>query len=406
MARKVSFALDSWIRDLSNSSKGDVRDHHCGILLNLRLVQLDMSFLCAAIKFWNPQTHSFCFNNNEITPLPEEVGAIIGWPNDSPPCSPNLSEFFYKFFENFLGLEGRKISEIVHGHEVNLLKLIDHFRTMGRISSAHRIRALIFCLFCHYLFPHKSENYGFAPVIAIVEQCEVGRSPSLLCCGELLLALDDLKKDPSAPMTCCPYILQIWLMERLTLIAPPENMESYNTKSYCTRKRLYTSRFDDGWAQYFANKEFSIRWVVPWWHIERMMTSDDREGLTISGLWTLLMRQYGRKQVIPDRDTVRPTNRAIVSRSLKRWGDFWMAQPKLDVLDLDDCDATTSQFYKKWMSTNNATARAEYRVAKGKDSNRKRPLESETSYEPTPKRSKRNNASSVKDRLGPKVAPV
>ncbi|KMS96332.1 hypothetical protein BVRB_9g226030 [Beta vulgaris subsp. vulgaris] len=197
-------------------------------------------------------------------------------------------------------------------------------------------------------------------------------------------------------------------MERLTLIAPPENMESYNTKSYCTRKRLYTSRSDDGWAQYFANKDFHIRWVVPWWHIERMMTSDDREGLTISGLWTLtsyfparLMRQYGRKQVIPDRDTIRPANQSIVSRSLKRWGDFWMAQPKLDVLDLDDCDATTSRFYKKWMSTNNATARAER-----KDLNRKRPSESETSYEPTPKRSERNNASTVKDRLGPKVAPV
>jgi hypothetical protein len=210
MARKVDFALDSWIRDLSSTVKGDIRDHHCSVFLTFRFVKIDIAFLLAAIKFWNPRTHSFCFNNNEITPLPEEINAIIGWPMDHPPCAPDLSEFFYQFFENFMGLEKRNVSNIVFGHEVDLLRLIDHFRTMGRISDAHRRRVLIFCLFCHYLFPQKSENFGLASVISVVEQCEVGRSPSLLCCGEMLLALDDLEKDPyNAPMTCCPHILQV-----------------------------------------------------------------------------------------------------------------------------------------------------------------------------------------------------
>ncbi len=202
-------------------------------------------------------------------------------------------------------------------------------------------------------------------------------------------------------------------MERLSLIMPPENMESYNTKSYCTRKRSYLSRSEDSWVRYFASGEAVIRWVVPWWRIQRMMTSDDEEGLTISGLRALtfyfpvrLMRQYGRKQVIPDRDTRRPPNHSIVKRSLKRWVDFWVARPKLEVLDLEERDANTSRFYKKWMTATNATARADHRAAERNELKKKRPLDDKDAFVPNPKRSERTTANSVKDRLGPRTAPV
>lgn len=209
MDRNIEYALDCWTRDLSNSMKSEIRTYHCDVLAHLRLVRLDMPFLHAAIRFWDPNTHTFRFNNNEITPLPEEIGAIIEWPKDGLPCMPDFSEFYYQFFENFLGLEKHEVADIVHGHEVNLLKLVSRFRGMGRISPAFRRRAFIYCLFCHYLFPYTSENLGIAPVISIVEQCEVGRSPTMLCAGELMLSLDDLKKDPSFPLTCCPIILQV-----------------------------------------------------------------------------------------------------------------------------------------------------------------------------------------------------
>ena len=86
--------------------------------------------------------------------------------------------------------------------------------------------------------------------------------------------------------------------------------------------------------------------------------------------------------------------------------DFWVARPKLEVLDLDERDATISRFYKKWMAATNATAHADHRAAERNEFKKKRPLEDKDAFVPNPKRSERTTASSVKDRLGPRTAPV
>lgn len=211
MARNFEFALDAWVRDLSKEEKAMLRDYHCEILVSLRFVRLDFNFLLAAFRFWNPNTHTFCFRNNEITPLPEELSAIVNWPFDNPPCVPNVSEYYYNEFGQFLGLENQTLHRIVHGLEVNLIALIDHFRGMGRVSPAHRRRALVFCLFCRFLFVHEVSNYGRASLLSIIEQCELSKSPMPLCTGELMLSLDILHNDPASVITGCPHVLQVQL---------------------------------------------------------------------------------------------------------------------------------------------------------------------------------------------------
>ena len=209
MASNISHSIDCWARDLPSSLKTDIRNHHAGTLMNLRLVHLDKAFLLAALRYWDIETHAFRFRNNEITPLPEEIGAILDWPKDLPPCLPDLSEFYYRFFERFLGLERRHVADMIHGHNVDLVKLIHHFRSMGYISPAHRRRAFIYCLFCQHLYIHEDGNCGLAPIIGIVEQFEVGRSPAMLCAGELLLCLDEAKTNPTCLFRRCPIILQV-----------------------------------------------------------------------------------------------------------------------------------------------------------------------------------------------------
>ena len=209
MASNISHSIDCWARDLPSSLKTDIRNHHAGTLMNLRLVHLDKAFLLAALRYWDIETHTFRFRSNEITPLPEEIGAILDWPKDLPPCLPDLSEFYYRFFERYLGLERRHVADMIDGHNVNLVKLIHHFRSMGYIGAAHRRRAFIFCLFCQHLFIHEDGNCGLAPIIGVVEQFEVGRSPAMLCAGELLLCLDEAKTNPTCLFKRCPIILQV-----------------------------------------------------------------------------------------------------------------------------------------------------------------------------------------------------
>ena len=198
MERNFELALNDWLATLSSREKGDLDECHCGMLAALRYVQLDTNLLYAAVNFWNPETHCFCFREKEITPLPEELGAIIVWPADGLPCL-------------FLGLDSRALRKIVHGREIDLIALVEHFKTVDARRKVYRRRALVLCLFARFLFANNDPSVGHASLITIVEQCEAGRNPMPLCAGELFMTLDRLKRDPHAPWASCPYLLQVQL---------------------------------------------------------------------------------------------------------------------------------------------------------------------------------------------------
>lgn len=209
MARNFELALNEWLKALSPREKGELGDYHCEMLASLRYVQLDINLLYAAISFWDPATHCFCFREKEVTPLPEELGAIICWPADGLPCLPNISDYFCNDYERFLGLDSRALRKIVHGREIDLIALVEHFKNVDACRKIYRRRALVLCLFARFLFANNDPSIGHASLITVVEQCEAGRTPMPLCTGELFVTLDRLKRDPHAPLTSCPYLLQV-----------------------------------------------------------------------------------------------------------------------------------------------------------------------------------------------------
>src|SRR5918999_3199127 len=147
MSKNFESALAAWLRSLTGEENRWLDDHHCGVLATLRFATLDINLLNAAIGFWDPRTHCFNFRNNELTPLPEELGAIINWPSSELPCVPNITDYFYADFERYLGLDARAMQKIVHGREVDLHKLVDHFKSCPPARKLFRKRALLFCLF-------------------------------------------------------------------------------------------------------------------------------------------------------------------------------------------------------------------------------------------------------------------
>lgn len=207
MARNFESELDDWLRSIDLAELKALKEYHCEVIPTLRFLKLDYNFLIGAIHFWNPSTHSFVFHNNELTPLPEELSAIVNWPIDCPPCYSKIYDSYSHDLERFLGLDNGKSWKLVHRREVDLIGLIDHFKQNPNM--VFRRRALVYCLFCRFLFMHNSNGYGLTSVVNIVEQCEVGRSPMVVCAGELMLALDDMKKNNVKALTGCPHILQV-----------------------------------------------------------------------------------------------------------------------------------------------------------------------------------------------------
>ena len=91
------------------------------------------------------------------------------------------------------------------------------------------------------------------------------------------------------------------------LVAPPENMESYNRKGFTVRPMVYGRLSLDEWRCALSGIESCIRWVVPWWGIAAMRHSPGSTSLRVPSLIMLVfysparvMRQYGLKQEIPN----------------------------------------------------------------------------------------------------------
>src|SRR5918992_4413281 len=102
-------------------------------------------------------------------------------------------------------------------------------------------------------------------------------------------------------------------MERLSLIEPPVHLERYNPKGFFSRKRLHGSLTQHEWSLILTDEKMLVRWSIPWWRIQKMVDTRKSSYVRIAGLNTLtfyfpvrLMRQYGKKQQIPDVDTLRP----------------------------------------------------------------------------------------------------
>lgn len=51
--------------------------------------------------------------------------------------------------------------------------------------------------------------------------------------------------------------MQIWLMEHLRLIDPPENMESYNKRGFIARKKSFTKKYFEDWTSFFGDDELA-----------------------------------------------------------------------------------------------------------------------------------------------------
>ena len=76
MAQPSQDPVVTLIRQISDWTSPDLKQFSA--LRYLHRVQVDFSFLKAAVSFWDPWNHVFNFNGHELCPLLEEFSAILG----------------------------------------------------------------------------------------------------------------------------------------------------------------------------------------------------------------------------------------------------------------------------------------------------------------------------------------
>src|SRR6187397_611428 len=94
-------------RSLNARDRKELDLFHSGGICGIKGVYLDLDFIHTALEFWNVDTHCFRIGYDEISPLPEEFGAILGFPAIELIAIPRIGAFYYKDFERFFNLKER-----------------------------------------------------------------------------------------------------------------------------------------------------------------------------------------------------------------------------------------------------------------------------------------------------------
>ena len=202
--------MDEWCRHLTAKDKKALDLSHMGGMFGVKGMSLDIDFIYSAIDYWNIDTHCFRFFHDEICPLPEEFGAIIGYYSTDLAVMPRINEYYYKDFEHFFDLRGTALKHIVHGNIVDLTEFAHYFYDNPNPDfRVYKRRAFLYCLFNQLLLVSGKDNEGQSIIISVIEQVESGRNPMPLIVGETMLWLDALRKDSRAPLRGSPILLHV-----------------------------------------------------------------------------------------------------------------------------------------------------------------------------------------------------
>ena len=211
--------INRWVHSFDFSTKSNFIGYKLEGIKALRNVKIKWDFLRATMKFWDTEDHVSLFKIAELCPTIEEFSTILGYDPDKKfvvvSCDPRHREVL----SSALGLPTSITSSMIEGHMVNLHAVVSRLinkRTHGVTENMQKNFGLALCFVGEFLLCSRRLGFVDARATGIVSQ--VKRAIIL----QTLLGLDSvfLGKE-SQNFLVSPLILQIWLMERLVMIATP-----------------------------------------------------------------------------------------------------------------------------------------------------------------------------------------
>ena len=116
--------INRWVHGFDFSAKTNFTAYKLEGIKALRNVKIQWDFLCAAVKFWNPEDHVFQFKTIELCPTIEEFSTILGYDRSKNfvviSCDPKHRESL----SDVLDLPTSITSSMVEGHMVNLCAIV------------------------------------------------------------------------------------------------------------------------------------------------------------------------------------------------------------------------------------------------------------------------------------------
>ena len=180
-------------------------------------MKIKWDFLCAAVKFWDPEDNVFWFNTTELCPKIEEFYAILGYDPSKKfvavSCDPRHKESLSDAF----GLSTSITDSMIEGRMVNLCAIISRLIekcTYGVTNNMQKNFGLVLCMVGKLFLCTGRRGFMDARAISVVNQIKDGDNHVSLILAETLLGLDDVfHGEETQNFLGSPLTLQIWLME-------------------------------------------------------------------------------------------------------------------------------------------------------------------------------------------------
>ncbi|KAJ4963980.1 hypothetical protein NE237_023919 [Protea cynaroides] len=235
-------ALNSWISSMLDDDNEVLGRLHLHPIAHMRGMVLCWDMLCNAAQFWVPSLHLFRFGLVETCPTYEEFRFCFLSPRDGEILRPSLKEDYTEDIMRFFGWSHDEMRHFMLGRSLDVLAIVRAFgdhRIGSRTYHSHRENAFLFCILSRFLL--RSGARGASPaIIDVVHQLKKGYDLIPTVLAETRKGLDVMKETRShqgETFTGSPYLLQVWLCERLRLVKPVTN-DRFWVKHYRVRTLL------------------------------------------------------------------------------------------------------------------------------------------------------------------------
>ncbi|KAI8542869.1 hypothetical protein RHMOL_Rhmol08G0173600 [Rhododendron molle] len=262
--------------------------------------------------------HVFRNYDNEMCPTVEEFQAYLpGFANFDVLAVPPIQENMSHLLRMKLNISEELTASIIHDGELDIPRLIELYGPDGilenHVEQAHKRFAFSICALAAYaLVP---ANWRVSPsVVSMASQIGAWKNiiPTIL--AETLMGLDLFKSRQSNVFSGSPRLLQLWLADKLGLIAAPEANWLHLPGRMHQRGMLYPEMSTEDWYAFMNN--LSPQEIV-WRHRaleipDMALNSAGYERMVIVGLSSFtfyilgrILRQLGISQGL-NRDGVEP----------------------------------------------------------------------------------------------------
>ena len=116
--------INRWVHSFDFSTKTNFTAYKLEGIKALRNVKIKWGFLCAALKFWDPEDHVFWLNTAELYLKIEEFSAILGYDPSKKSVVVSCDPRHKESLSDALGLPTSIIDSMIEGHMMNFRTII------------------------------------------------------------------------------------------------------------------------------------------------------------------------------------------------------------------------------------------------------------------------------------------